>query len=94
MASAEYGPISIFIDRGNSGFGFNIKGTTQMGGTLQAIHGELYPPLQYVSVVDPGQFRMVLCPVAVSPAGSGIVVESIRQRVTLKSPKRPCGRIG
>ena len=45
---------TVFIDRGNSGFGFNIKGTTQYGGAMQAINGRLYPPLQYVSVVDPG----------------------------------------
>ncbi len=45
---------SLFIDKGNGGFGFNIKGTTQFGGTMQAINGRLYPPLQYVSVVDPG----------------------------------------
>ncbi len=45
---------AVFIDRGNSGFGFNIKGTTQFGGSMQAINGRLYPPLQYVSVVDPG----------------------------------------
>jgi hypothetical protein len=48
---------SLFIDKGNGGFGFNIKGTTQVGGTLQSINGHLYPPLQYVSVVDPGNTR-------------------------------------
>eukprot|EP01147_Barroeca_monosierra_P010328 gene10328-2469_t len=42
----------VHIERGNQGFGFNIKGPTQAGGTLQAINGRLYPPLQYISHVD------------------------------------------
>ena len=50
---------TIFIDRGNSGFGVNIKGTTQHGGALQAINGRLYPPLQYVSVVDQGEMLVL-----------------------------------
>ena len=44
----------IHIDRGDHGFGFNIKGTTQTGGVLNAINGRLYPPLQYISHVDEG----------------------------------------
>eukprot|EP00052_Salpingoeca_macrocollata_P001137 m.24047 g.24047 ORF g.24047 m.24047 type:complete len:585 (-) comp11137_c0_seq1:46-1800(-) len=42
----------IDIHRGSAGYGFNIKGTTQEGGILQAINGKLYAPLQYVSAVD------------------------------------------
>ncbi|EGD72214.1 hypothetical protein PTSG_00235 [Salpingoeca rosetta] len=44
----------IHVERGTQGFGFNIKGTTQAGGVLQAINGRLYPPLQYISHVDEG----------------------------------------
>jgi sorting nexin-27 len=44
----------VHIDRGDHGFGFNIKGTTQTGGVLNAINGRLYPPLQYISHVDEG----------------------------------------
>lgn len=40
------------VHRGSSGFGFNIKGTVQEGGVMQAINGRLYPPLQYISHVD------------------------------------------
>eukprot|EP00039_Didymoeca_costata_P016460 m.297011 g.297011 ORF g.297011 m.297011 type:complete len:306 (+) comp16395_c3_seq14:3100-4017(+) len=40
------------VRRGAKGFGFNIKGTTQLGGTMMAIGGVLYPPLQYVSAVE------------------------------------------
>ncbi|EDQ91667.1 uncharacterized protein MONBRDRAFT_35789 [Monosiga brevicollis MX1] len=44
----------IHIERGANGFGFNIKGTTQVGGTMHAVNGRLYPPLQYISHVDQG----------------------------------------
>ncbi len=40
------------VHRGSAGFGFNIKGTVQEGGVMQAINGRLYPPLQYISHVD------------------------------------------
>lgn len=52
MANKE--PHKVLINRGAHGFGFNIKGTTAEGGTMQAINGTLYPPLQYVSHVDEG----------------------------------------
>eukprot|EP00056_Hartaetosiga_gracilis_P007071 m.103842 g.103842 ORF g.103842 m.103842 type:complete len:639 (+) comp12624_c1_seq1:133-2049(+) len=45
---------AVHIDRGNQGFGFNIKGTTATGGNMFAINGRLYPPLQYISHVDVG----------------------------------------
>ena len=44
------------IHRGTTGFGFNIKGTVQEGGVMQAINGRLFPPLQYVSFVDKGAY--------------------------------------
>jgi len=53
---AETGAVSaphdVLIVRGPQGFGFNIKGTTQEGGTHLAINGRLYAPLQYVSLTD------------------------------------------
>lgn len=49
----------VHIERGNQGFGFNIKGPTQAGGTLQAINGRLYPPLQYISHVDEGSYQCI-----------------------------------
>lgn len=45
-------PHNVEIVRGPQGFGFNIKGTTQEGGTHLAINGRLYAPLQYVSLID------------------------------------------
>ena len=39
---------------GTKGFGFSIKGTTQLGGALVAIAGTLCPLLQYVSSIDEG----------------------------------------
>lgn len=39
------------IDRGGNGFGFNIKGTTQEGGVLQAIGGVGEMP--FACLVDP-----------------------------------------
>ena len=45
---------TVLLERGPTGFGFNLKGTIQFGGPMQAVNGKLYPPLQYVSAVDPG----------------------------------------
>ena len=64
------------IHRGSTGFGFNIKGTVQEGGVMQAINGRLFPPLQYVSFVDKGtntsMLHVLTClPVAVGAAYSG-----------------------
>ena len=50
--------LAVHIERGKSGYGFNIKGTTQAGGQLMAINGRLYPPLQYISHVDKGAQRL------------------------------------
>lgn len=46
---------ALHVEKGRSGFGFNIKGTTQTGGVINAINGRLYPPLQYISHVDEGE---------------------------------------
>ena len=34
-----------------TGFGFNVRGQVNEGGTLRSINGELYAPLQHVSAV-------------------------------------------
>mgnify|MGYP001206280556 CR=1 FL=1 len=34
-----------------AGFGFNVRGQVNEGGTLRSINGELYAPLQHVSAV-------------------------------------------
>ena len=36
------------------GFGFNVRGQVNEGGTLRSINGELYAPLQHVSAVLEG----------------------------------------
>ena len=64
------------IHRGSTGFGFNIKGTVQEGGVMQAINGRLFPPLQYVSFVDKGTktsmlYVLTCLHVAVGAAYSG-----------------------
>lgn len=37
-----------------TGFGFNVRGQVDEGGTLRSINGQLYAPLQHVSAVLEG----------------------------------------
>lgn len=46
-----YGPRLIELQRGENGFGFNVRGQVSEGGQLKSINGELYAPLQHVSAV-------------------------------------------
>ncbi|XP_068694408.1 sorting nexin-27-like [Montipora foliosa] len=46
-----YGPRLIELQRGENGFGFNVRGQVSEGGQLRSINGELYAPLQHVSAV-------------------------------------------
>lgn len=41
----------IELQRGENGFGFNVRGQVSEGGQLKSINGELYAPLQHVSAV-------------------------------------------
>ncbi len=51
----------VVVNRGSTGFGFNIKGTVQEGGVMQAINGRLFPPLQYISHVDERASSCMMC---------------------------------
>jgi len=47
-------PHSVVITKSHTGFGFNVRGQVNEGGTLRSINGELYAPLQHVSAVLEG----------------------------------------
>ena len=47
----ETGPRIVKIQKSHLGFGFNVRGQVQEGGTLKSIGGELYAPMQYISAV-------------------------------------------
>ena len=40
----------IFIQKSETGFGFNVRGQVSEGGPLKIYNGEFYAPLQQVSV--------------------------------------------
>lgn len=44
----------IFIQKSETGFGFNVRGQVSEGGPLKIYNGEFYAPLQQVSAVLPG----------------------------------------
>jgi len=44
-------PHTVVITKSHTGFGFNVRGQVNEGGTLRSINGELYAPLQHVSAV-------------------------------------------
>lgn len=48
------GPRKVFIEKNDTGFGFNVRGQVTEGGQLKSINGELYAPLQHVSAVLSG----------------------------------------
>ena len=52
--STAQAPHSIVITKSHTGFGFNVRGQVNEGGTLKSINGELYAPLQHVSAVLDG----------------------------------------
>lgn len=52
--SQAQAPHSIVITKSHTGFGFNVRGQVNEGGTLKSINGELYAPLQHVSAVLDG----------------------------------------
>lgn len=47
-------PHTVVITKSHTGFGFNVRGQVNEGGTLRSINGELYAPLQHVSAVLEG----------------------------------------
>jgi len=47
-------PHDVVITKSHTGFGFNVRGQVNEGGTLRSINGELYAPLQHVSAVLDG----------------------------------------
>lgn len=47
-------PHTVHITKSETGFGFNVRGQVNEGGTLKSINGELYAPLQHVSAVLEG----------------------------------------
>jgi len=47
-------PHSVVITKSHTGFGFNVRGQVDEGGTLRSINGQLYAPLQHVSAVLEG----------------------------------------
>lgn len=47
-------PHPVVITKSHTGFGFNVRGQVNEGGTLKSINGELYAPLQHVSAVLDG----------------------------------------
>ena len=53
LPQVEYGPKDVIINKGENGFGFNVRGQVSAGGQLKSINGVLYPPLQHVSMVMP-----------------------------------------
>jgi hypothetical protein len=50
-SSRTKGPRKIFIQKLNTGFGFNVRGQVNEGGPLKIYNGEFYAPLQQVSAV-------------------------------------------
>jgi sorting nexin-27 len=44
----------IFINKSETGFGFNVRGQVSEGGQLKLYNGEFYAPLQQVSAVLAG----------------------------------------
>jgi len=48
---ASHLPHTVVITKSHTGFGFNVRGQVNEGGTLRSINGELYAPLQHVSAV-------------------------------------------
>lgn len=48
------GPRKIFIQKSETGFGFNVRGQVSEGGPLKLYNGEFYAPLQQVSAVLAG----------------------------------------
>lgn len=48
------GPRKIFIQKSETGFGFNVRGQVSEGGPLKLFNGEFYAPLQQVSAVLAG----------------------------------------
>eukprot|EP00117_Sycon_ciliatum_P014905 scpid68508/ scgid14974/ Sorting nexin-27 len=44
-------PHPVIVRKNHLGFGFNVRGQVNEGGTLKPIKGQLYAPMQYVSAV-------------------------------------------
>ena len=51
LPQVQTGPRDVVIEKGDAGFGFNVRGQVSAGGQLKSINGVLYPPLQHVSMV-------------------------------------------
>lgn len=51
LPQVQTGPRDVLIEKGDAGFGFNVRGQVSAGGQLKSINGVLYPPLQHVSMV-------------------------------------------
>lgn len=53
IINAQNGPRIVTIYKSDTGFGFNVRGQVSEGGQLRSINGELYAPLQVISITQP-----------------------------------------
>jgi sorting nexin-27 len=51
LENLKKGQRKIFIQKSETGFGFNVRGQVSEGGPLKIYNGEFYAPLQQVSAV-------------------------------------------
>jgi sorting nexin-27 len=49
--NSKKGKRQVFIQKSETGFGFNVRGQVSEGGPLKIYNGEFYAPLQQVSAV-------------------------------------------